>query len=905
VLRIARRDALRAKGRTALVAVMIGLPVLACATVAVLARSGDRDPVARLAVELGDRAQARWSVHANTPIMQSPDGHSTGYRDSARTLGPLTVAATEERLAAALPDRDRLVPVRSGGVKVRVGDRAISTAGRELDLADPGVAGVERLKSGRWPQAADEVLLTRSLARHAGLDVGDRVSIQLQRQDTSRPVQVVGVLAPASGFDRSVVGLPGSLLGSPDPEADVSGEMWHEWLVAGPTPVTWADVQRLNDAGAVAVSRAVLLDPPPDTEVALYTEMQFNSSANGQTIAVAGVAAGLALLEVALLAGPAFAVGARRNRRQLALVAATGGNRRQVRDVVLASGFVTGLGASVLGGVGGVGLAAGLRPLLERWEVAAFPRLDIRPVELAAIVAVGTLTAVGAAVLPALQASRQDVVAALSGRRGQVRLRRRVPVVGLVVAAAGTGLAVFGALSRHSMLVLSGAVLAELGLVATTGALVAGLAKLAPRLRLPARVALRDAARQRGRTAPAVAAVMTAVAGAVAVSVYLATDEARRLDAYTPAAPIGTVLFMDSQSAEAGGAEGQRRLQSAESIIRAHLPIRTTVPLRPLDGVQDGEYQHVYAEISPQMECPLWGAEDVTPEQVAASRDDERCMEQPGPAFTIGSGLVDDGTVLPLFTDQQDRTAVEALADGKVLVPSHTQLWPGSTVHVRIERGSLSEDSNDANTVVVPAAAADIGALQLVVPPSLLDELGIDPPVAGLAASTTAVPAGAEIERAQTALSDADLGDGGYVYVERGYVNEYDLGLLALAVAAAVVALGATGTAVGLAAAESRPDLATLAAVGAAPLVRRRIAAAQAAVVAVLGVGLGVVAGGALGGLIVLMQRHGGLGLDPTWRLVLPWPQLAAVGLGVPLLAVLAGFAFTRSRLPMVRRLGQ
>jgi putative ABC transport system permease protein len=386
--------------------------------------------------------------------------------------------------------------------------------------------------------------------------------------------------------------------------------------------------------------------------------------------------------------------------------------------------------------------------------------------------------------------------------------------------------------------------------------------------------------------------------------VYLATDEARQLDAYTPAAPLGTMLYTDD---EAGGTGGQRRLESAESILRAHLPLEATVAVRPLGGQRGEEYQQVFAQVSPQMECPLWGTEEVTAEQVAASRDDERCaMEHSGAAFTIPSGIVDDGTALPVLVGRPDPAAAQALAEGKVLVPSRTLLWPDSTAHLHVERTPLHGGSSENSTVVVvPAVAADIGSLPLVGPPSLLDELDIEAPAAGWVASTTHLPSGADVERAQTALADADLGGGGYFYLERGYVSEHGLGLLALAVAAAVVALGATGTAVGLAAAESRPDLATLAAVGAAPLVRRRIAAAQAAVVAVLGVGLGLVAGGVLGGLIVLMQRHSGQWADPTWQLVLPWPQLVAVGLGVPLLAVLAGFAFTRSRLPMVRRLGQ
>ncbi len=43
-----------------------------------------------------------------------------------------------------------------------------------------------------------------------------------------------------------------------------------------------------------------------------------------------------------------------------------------------------------------------------------------------------------------------------------------------------------------------------------------------------------------------------------------------------------------------------------------------------------------------------------------------------------------------------------------------------------------------------------------------------------------------------------------------------------------------------------------------------------------------------------------GFGLAP-W--MVPWPLLAVIGVGVPLVAVLVSGLFTRSRLPVVRRM--
>ena len=83
--------------------------------------------------------------------------------------------------------------------------------------------------------------------------------------------------------------------------------------------------------------------------------------------------------------------------------------------------------------------------------------------------------------------------------------------------------------------------------------------------------------------------------------------------------------------------------------------------------------------------------------------------------------------------------------------------------------------------------------------------------------------------------------DGTYFYVERGYErpDEALIVLLVLGALGGVLMLGGTLTATFLALSDARPDLATLSAVGAAPRARRRVAAAYALVVGVVGAVLG------------------------------------------------------------------
>ncbi|MGC5413349.1 hypothetical protein ACPXCX_58250, partial [Streptomyces sp. DT225] len=72
--RIARRDALRAKGRSALVVAMIALPVLGVTAADITYRSADLSPAEQLTAEIGS-ADALYSDAGLGPIHQMPDGN--------------------------------------------------------------------------------------------------------------------------------------------------------------------------------------------------------------------------------------------------------------------------------------------------------------------------------------------------------------------------------------------------------------------------------------------------------------------------------------------------------------------------------------------------------------------------------------------------------------------------------------------------------------------------------------------------------------------------------------------------------------------------------------------------------------------------------------------------------------
>ena len=117
-----------------------------------------------------------------------------------------------------------------------------------------------------------------------------------------------------------------------------------------PTPVSWQDVQRLNEYGLRVTSRQVLLDPPSVDELPAEIRDFAVGDAN-QVNLVIGLGAAMLLVITALLVGPAFAVSATRQRRTLALAASNGASTPVLRRTVLAQALVLGGASAVLGTV--------------------------------------------------------------------------------------------------------------------------------------------------------------------------------------------------------------------------------------------------------------------------------------------------------------------------------------------------------------------------------------------------------------------------------------------------------------------------------------------------------------------------------------------------------------------------
>ncbi|MGY3516037.1 FtsX-like permease family protein [Micromonospora sp. PTRAS2] len=886
-LRIARREARRARGRTALVLAMITLPVLGLALSAVSYDMAELSRAERIDRRLGAAdAELRWV--AEGPVAQDAWGDTTYQRDG---VPGRSRPVTADELTALLPAGSRVAEVRWWvPFEARAGGRRETVDGRLLDLTDPLLRGQGRVLAGRPPTGADEVGLNRAALRRLRAGLGDRIA----PADGSAERTVVGVVEFPDNLRPTVALPPTNQPGDPRGESS--------WLVDLPADAGPGLTERLNARGIVVVARTPA--PHPTAEPGT-TSIAPTAEDTGTALLVAG----LGLLEVVLLVGPAFAVGVRRRRRDLALVAVAGGDAAHLRRIVLADGVVLGCAGAAAGLALGVAGAFAARPLIEEYVFGArFGAYRVFPAALAAIAVVAVLAGVLAALAPAWTAARQDVVAGLAGRRSAPEHRRRWPLIGALLAVVGVAVAALGATRGVTVVLFAGVVLGELGLVFVTPTLVGVLARAGRWLPLAPRIALRDASRNRSSAAPAISAVMAAVAGSVALGVYVASDSARTDASYLPAMPYGHAMVIGP-----GDGTPLPPVPRVAEMVAATLPgstvARVDAPACPAP-FGDGEWCDVRVELPAGRACP-YQVEQLRDAAVRArARSDPRCSGWVEGGYPTGYSVpvsVDDGDALAALTGagpEEVAAARRVLAAGGAVVTDERYLLAGRLTLTATRVGDAPEPAV-IGTATVPGYAlrGGVGVDQLTVSRAAAARLGLDTRQIGYAVATAAAPTTAQQDRLDVELRRLGRLD---VIVERGTWGSDERSLLlVLAVGSGLITVGAAAVATGLAAAEGRADLSTLGAVGASPRMRRVLSLCQAGVIAVLGSALGIVVGlGTAVIILVALNRRiaAAWPVQEPYPILVPWLTLGVLVV-VPLVAMAGAALFTRSRLAVERRL--
>lgn len=805
LLRLAVRDARRDRWRSLLVLVIVVLPVAGLVAAVTLTDSGSPTTEENAVAGLG---RADLILFAAPPELGGP-ADDAALLDA---LGPLPEGAEVEI--------QRLQPgaMAADGVRVplEVEDGSLAP--------DALAAGRRELVDGTAPSSPDAVALSTSLLELTGAAIGDEVAIEPLGE-----VTVVGTFrAPEHLSRRAALVAPGTLEGAPAASPGLLLD-----LPEGATP---------SDLGNAAVD-GVWDDPSVEptffgqSREELMTE-RFSRGERWLFIIVGGLAA----VEVALVAGAAFAVSVRRRQRELGLLAATGGTVVHVRRSVMLTGVTVGVLGSLIGVVLGILGSWAALPLIGGVVDRVVSGLRLDPSWIAGAGSLGVLAASLGAWWPARNVAKLPVLTALSGRRPTPAPARTGLVKGLVLVVAGVGLCLVGSasLGGNPFVFLAGSVAVVLGAGLTSPWLLEQLGRTARFLPAGPRLAVRDAARFRTRNGPIVTAAMAGLAASVTIGAVVVSIDARERAEYVPSLPDDVLVVMD------GGTVG-----SADLVASAV-------------GAQAWPITHPDAEVA------------VTTRDGTPISDDR----------VVNAASFETELVRRLVGEQ----AVADLADGRAVALKSDTV---TTVAVRPYGTDGRPGEPVAVLDVVPHVLGEGAEGWWAIPDVLL------PPVPEVMATVTPNPgdwnehlivldgpldAATDATAVRTA---AEIGEDVTVSAERGYRTGYGRIEEVATIVGGIAGLLIVAVAVALAAAESRSDLRTLIAVGAGRRTRRSLAAGRALLLAGLG-GLLAVPVGLLPAAALLSTLEG----SPP--LVLPWRAIVVVAVLVPLLATLGAIVASR-----------
>ncbi len=768
VARIAWRQAWRAKARSALVIAMVALPIGGLVTAAVAIKTATETPQERA---LGTMGVSDLVVYPSRGL------------DAAdlRAVLPAGTAVAERRSA--------YTETTLGGSLVPLFLTEVS-----IPLDRPPGRGLFVLEDGRFPSAPGEAAVSPRLFASLRMDIGDTVALR----DFHLAFRIVGIATPRHDptLPVAIVG-PGSLdaLEAARPNA-VSTE---DFLISLPSG---ASLERAMTA---------LENVPRLKGVGINTRATMVRLSEENTKAATGWSFGvsiLLLLGTGLIAGAAFAVGARRQLRTLGLLGAVGGEPRHVRATVLIGGVVLGVAGSLAGIALGIAGGFAIHPYLDGLAGRIAGPVDIPIQPLAGALVLGTLAGALAAVGPARTAGRLTTLQALAGRLPAPRRPGRLAAAGMVAVAVGGAITAVATPAGSTPGFVTGVSVMTVGFLVAIPMLVTWIGRLAGALPTIPRMATRDIARHGRRTGTALAAAVIALALPVGLSVITLSQEA--LDRRT------IYLADDQLMIELVGRSAEWDPVAAEDLHRA-IPGSELAPLVPLVVTQERHGrsterllivhgpEHVDANGSWWLGGQLVVG-DATLLRVLHAEDGIGALEAGkvvgiGPdSIDLGSATVDDATVT-VFIGQREQRSMKSLPAAEA----------GTTTYMAMSGIYVISATRAAELGFSPSTRSNGYPRSLLRAAAPLDDEQID-----RAKDIAARHQGVSVRAAR----DYDFGAGGARLLVTGIAMA-----LALAIVFVIVAL------VG---AESRRDQAILVAVGGEPRIRRAVAGTRALVTAAL-----------------------------------------------------------------------
>ena len=368
--------------------------------------------------------------------VQSGDSVETALGFEVRAKVPARALAAVRAVPGVA---DAQVYVQGDAVVIAKNGKPIERISRTTNggTINSGALSVWKISTGRAPTGPHEVVLDEATAQDGRYQLGDAVKVNAE--GGSRSFTLVGVVVDDD------VATPGNATWALF-DADTAME-----FIAKPgfadALVVRGDGSLSDEVLAARVQQALVTADPVthyDTlsgaQIVKQSQTDIDRSLSLLTIFLS-VFSFIALAVGCFVIYNVFSITAAQRRREHALLRAIGASRAQVTRMMLGEAAVVGLVGSLLGLVGGIGLAALIRVLLDQ---AGFGiparRLVITPTAVVVTLVAGLLTTVVAALAPALMAGRVSPVAALAGaateQRPRVRLRIAVSVLCGVVGAA-------------------------------------------------------------------------------------------------------------------------------------------------------------------------------------------------------------------------------------------------------------------------------------------------------------------------------------------------------------------------------------------------------------------------------------------------------------------------------------
>ncbi len=416
--------------------------------------------------------------------------------------------------------------------------------------ADTELRGDVELLSGRAPTDGHEVAIDATSAEEHDIPLGATIKVLLD--GPTREFTVVGTV----GYGDGITDLGGTTSAYFDTETaqDVLGAPGR--------------FDRIDVAAEDGVSQPELADRlaavvPDGTEAVTGTAVaEENAAATKENFRLVGIIfgifAGIALFVGSFIIWNTFTMTVTQRSREIALLRAIGARRRQVMGSLLLEALGLGVVASAVGFGAGIGVAQGLKWLMDAMGLALpFTTLQIGAGQVGISLLVGTGVTVLAAVVPARRATKVLPVEALrESAGGAEKSAVRRGLIGLLVVAAGAGTLLWSLYGDGGIRLFGlGLATSMIGVIVALPVVVRPLAAAiaAPlRLRgLPGDLAKQNATRNPRRTSATAAALMIGLTLVVGMGVFASSLKASFSDVLSDR--IDADLYVVTSSAQAPG----------------------------------------------------------------------------------------------------------------------------------------------------------------------------------------------------------------------------------------------------------------------------------------------------------------------------------------------------------------